>query len=321
MKYCGNTILRYALVGLFFSALTYILFVVSPSTYSTHNKRLSPQENEAVELINPTVTSGLDKHFIINFLPLRKEIEAIQSRFSQKTLVYFLYLNNGSWIGVNERENFTAASTAKIPLAMAVYKAVEEGKIDLDDVYALDKVDLDAGFGALYQIGSNNELTIKRLIEIMLVHSDNTAKNALISSLNRIGIEDPFSDVYRFFGWISDIGEVPDFSKINLKTLSNMFVSLYNATYVSVENSAQILSYLAQSEFDSQIVAGVPEDIPVAHKIGVSAVDNTFSDCGLVYAPQRHYLLCMASIGASEAGADRFMSEISRAIYQYVIKN
>src|SRR5437762_3426784 len=43
---------------------------------------------------NPTITEELQKHFIINFKPLKDELIKIKKSYAQKTYIYFAYLNN-----------------------------------------------------------------------------------------------------------------------------------------------------------------------------------------------------------------------------------
>ncbi|MEK7465278.1 MAG: serine hydrolase [Patescibacteria group bacterium] len=305
-------------------ALTVIFVVgfVLGFSIKSDSRTVAIVENKSqFPLINPTILSDLNKHFIINFKPLRVELEKVQKMYPQKTYVYFLYLNSGSWIGLNERDEFTAASTTKVPLAISLFKAVEEGKINFEDVYTLDASDLDKNFGDLYMVGPGESLTVRELAKIMLEHSDNTAKNALLNSLEQLGIKNPLQPVYESFGWTFDFGENPNFTKINLKTLSNMFLALYNVKYINAANSQQILDYLTNTPFNEKIRDGVPNSILVAHKIGVSKNDETFSDCGIVYAPNRNYILCAGFNGGNEEKANEFMKTISRMVYDYVINN
>lgn len=277
-------------------------------------------------LINKAVLADLGKHYIINFKPLRIELEKIQKSYPQKTYIYFSYFNSGSWVGLNEREEFVAASTIKVPVAMSLMKAVEDGKLKLSDTYSLEELDLDQGFGDLYKIGADQEFSVEELLKIMLEKSDNTALNAIVEVFRRIGISDPLNGVYGFLGWefaqfIPALGETPDYSKINLKTLANIFIALYDAKYVNVEHSNKLLEYLANTPFDDRIAAGVPEDVIVSHKIGTATLDETFSDCGIIYAPNRNYFLCLGSNGGDEKRAAKFMAEVSSAVYKYVINN
>ncbi len=273
-------------------------------------------------LVNPSVTASLGKYFIIKFSPLREKLAAIQAKHTNKTFIYFLYLNNSAWIGLNERDMFTAASTIKVPLAITIYKLIEQGKINLDDTYTLTESDLDSNFGELYKAGAGKVLTIHSLLATMLTDSDNTAARALIHVTQLLNIADPFSDVYDEMGWQEvDFGSKPTYIKINEKTLANMFISLYNSTYLNPRDSEAVLEYLDKSKFDQQIAGGVPKGIAVAHKIGIDDVEGTFSDCGIVYVPNRPYVLCLGSQGTPQAEADRFMQEISRTVYEYVINN
>jgi len=274
-------------------------------------------------LLDGGVVYNSTEHFIVNFEPLRIQMTNIQKQYSEPTYVYFEYLNNTASIGLNSRTLFTAASTIKVPLAMAVYKMAEEGKLKMTDTYTLQQSDLDDNFGDLYKVGAGQSYTIEQLVSIMLENSDNTAMNALLSILKNIGITDPFADVYDAMGWDypPDFGTAPSYINIDLHTLSNMFTSLYEATYDNVPDSQAMLSYLTQTPFHDEIVAGVPSGITVAHKIGVADQNNTFSDCGIVYAPSRPYLLCVGSTGADTQTADRFISQVSKITYQYIINN
>lgn len=303
-----------------FAAIVLLVVGVYIGTFFSGNSSLS--SSSEFDFLNPTVTSSTKKHFVINFLELKKQLEKIQKKYPQKTYIYFNYLNNSAWIGLGERDTFYAASTIKVPLAMATLKAVEEGKLKMSDIYALESFDLDINFGNLYKEGEGKEISVEDLTKIMLEQSDNTAMFAIIEILGRVGIDAPFDDVYNKMGWdFAILGEKPTYEEINLKTLSNMFLSLYNATYLNWENSEKILSFLSQSPFNDKIVAGVPKDIKVSHKIGVAVEKGTFSDCGIVYAPNRNYLLCLGSAGGNEDQAKKFMEEVSESVYKFVINH
>ena len=81
------------------------------------------------------------------------------------------------------------------------------------------------------------------------------------------------------------------------------------------------MRHLANTDFIEEIDAGVPDEIEVSHKIGIYEAEDVFSDCGIVYAPHREYILCTGSKGASQEDARRFIAEISKAAYNYVINN
>lgn len=298
-------------------------YVISPiqATSTLHTNDVAEQI-AAFPLINPAVTADLGKYFIINFAPLKAQLVDLQNAEKKKTFIYFLYLNNSGWIGLNEKDLFTAASTIKVPLAMEVYKLAEQGKLSLNDQYKLDASDLDSNFGALYKAGAGATSTIQDLLGTMLQYSDNTAARALIHVTQLVGVKDPFKDVYAAMGWQTvDFSSKPSYIDINEKTLSNMFIALYNATYLNPTDSEAIMHYLDLSTFDQQIAGGVPKDVAVAHKIGIDSEDNVYSDCGVVYVPNRPYILCLGMKDGSQVEADSFMQTISKTVYNYVTSN
>ncbi len=211
---------------------------------------------------------------------------------------------------------------------MALFKAIEEEKLKLTDSYALEELDLDKNFGDLYKVGPDRQFTVEELVKIMLEKSDNTAMSGINNIFKKLGIDDPLVEVYSSMGWesggiepIAEMGKTPNYQNINLKTLSTMFLALYNAKYVNIGHSNKILEYLTNTPFNNKIAAGVPDNVMVAHKIGTSAQDQTFSDCGIVYASNRNYILCLGSNGGDEKNAAKFMAEISAAAYKFVINN
>jgi beta-lactamase class A len=280
------------------------------------------------EFLNPAKILNINRHFIIDFSDLRKRFESIVGKHPQKTYVYFMYLGNGGWVGINEREKFVAASLVKVPLAMTFFKAVEQGKITLTQQYTLTEADLDEGFGDLYRVGVGKTFSAEDLIRIMLSKSDNTAMHAITTLLARIGITDPFSDVYAELGWEilppiigNEIIPANIYAEISVKVLSNMLLALYNATYINTEHSQQVLRNLADTPFHDSLPAGVTSETIVAHKIGVSVNDNTFSDCGIIYVPGRPYLLCVGSKGVDQQKANAFMAEVSEAAFGFITEN
>lgn len=282
---------------------------------------ISPPTNN-FPYLDPDVNLSIGQHYIINFKPLESTFQTIQSQYSGKTYIYFDYLNNNLWIGSGNTTPFLAASLVKVPLAMAIMKMVEEGKFSLSQSYTLDQLNLDSRFGDLYQVGANNSFTLGQLLQIMLVNSDNTAMNALYTAMRLEGVNDPFHDIYTAMGWqYETAGKIPSYNTIDLDTLSNMFIALYEGTYDNPMDSNLILKYLDDSTFDDAIVAGVPDNIGVAHKVGIDDPDLTYRDCGIVYAPERNYILCLGSEGLSQTVSNQFMAEISKAAYDYVTKN
>ncbi len=87
----------------------------------------------------------------------------------------------GEGFTVNSEEPFPSASVIKIPILIEGLRQSEIGKINLDQLIPIaSKV---GGSGVLQAISRDVRMTIKDLMTLMIIVSDNTATNVLIDLL------------------------------------------------------------------------------------------------------------------------------------------
>ena len=109
---------------------------------------------------------------------------------------------------------------------------------------------------------------------------------------------------------------------MSVKTYAYFFRILYNATYLGHTYSEKALELLNNREFPDGIVAGVPENIPVAHKFGERTVESPegivtteeLHDCGIVYYPSKPYILCVMTKGTDIASLKEIIKTISKTV-------
>lgn len=248
---------------------------------------------------------------LIHFVELRKTLNDTVAPWGDSFAVYFEYLPTGVSIGINSQTAFTLASLLKVPYAIAYYAQLEQSGLDIQRMATIQQSDIDNRFGTLWQRGAGAQLSFDDLIRIMLVESDDTAVNVLSRYI------DP--SVYRSVYDGLDI-ELPDGelrpTQLTAKSYASILKALYFSSIINKEHSEYILSLLTQTPFNDKLVAGVPAGVTVAHKIGV--IDTQlYHDCGIVYEPQRPYLLCMLS-KSDEPTAQTRMKEVSSQVYSFI---
>ena len=260
-------------------------------------------------LLSTQIQTESENDLLVRFIDLRQKLRDYVTPFGDNFSFYFEYLPTGENIGVNDRVEFDPASLLKVPLAIAYYNNIEDSGTSLNQIATIQQQDIDNRFGDLWKKGVGAQLSLDDVVKIMLTDSDNTA--ALI--LTRYVPEKAYEDVYNGL----DITYVGDKKfKITTKGYSSILKSLYYSSIVNMQHSQLILSYLTNSDFNSMLVAGVPSNVTVAHKIGV--IDNTDNhDCGIVYIPKRPYILCMFSKANTADSSDR-MKAVSKIVYDYV---
>lgn len=289
-----------------------ILFLVKPPSPESPTSSLpSPENSSNYPLLSKRIFAENQNDLLVNFIPLRSALYEYVNKLEDPVGVYFEYLPSGTSIGVNDKMEVRLASLIKTPLVMGVYKEIEKGVLNKDTLLTLKKDDLDPKFGDLWKRGEGTKLTIKEAVDFALIQSDNTAANALTSRMPLRAIDDIFDNL--------DIAtnNDGDVSLITPKSYSSIFRSLYISSSLQKNSSNEILDIMTRTDFNDQIAAGVPRNVKVSHKIGVFDSENIHSDCGIVYAPERPYLLCIMSRSSKEKSRE-YMQHISKMIYGYV---
>ena len=155
---------------------------------------------------------------------------------------YFEDLKSGFIYGYNEHIKMTSAGCMKLPVAMAVIKDVEEGKLSLNDPILLESRDRVEGSGILKHLNSR-EYTVQELVVVMLVESDNTATQKLVALIGFDELKAKFQEMGLNDTTMNDMPGSP----INLTTsydLSLCWKILKNGEYLSRVHSRYIIELL-----------------------------------------------------------------------------
>jgi beta-lactamase class A len=110
---------------------------------------------------------------------------------------------------------------------------------------------------------------------------------------------------------------------LSARKYSVFFRILFNSSFLSRANSEYALSLLTESTFREGLRAGVPSEIPLAHKFGERKIGNDlqqFHDCGVVYYPRHPYLLCIMTRGNNIPNLKKAIADTSRFVYEEIDK-
>jgi len=254
----------------------------------------------------------------VYYIPLREKIVNIVNQGTNgRYSFYFEDLTTGAWVGINEKEKYFPASVNKISTASAVLKKIQDTELKLNDEVLILDEDYNSNFGTELVVG--RRYTIKELLDHLIKKSDNTANNALkrIVSLNRL-IETSMSMGLDFSTYFKSSDSDQEISLSSAKSFGNVFRSLYFSTYLTRAHSQYLLQIMTDTEYNTGIPAGVPSDVIVAHKIGISESNNNANhDCGIVFA-EIPYIICIFSDQSSYEEANMLISQISKVVYDYV---
>lgn len=236
--------------------------------------------------------------------------------------IYFHDLDRGGSFGIDADHLFPPASLLKVPVMIAALRAeaAEPGLLSrtviMPDTWPGSSL---APEGTL-EVGK--PYAVATLVDRMIIKSDNDAKDLLHATLGpAAGLE-----VLHAFGL--GRGDVDEFQRtVSPRSYARVLRALYDATYLDARASAYALGLMARSEFAAGLVAGTPKDVRVANKFGHRVDDRTepkrryLHDCGIVYQPERPYVLCIMSHGATVDRLASAIADISRVAYRATLEN
>lgn len=220
-----------------------------------------------------------------------------------KIWIYAKNIETGATYALNEQEKVRTASTIKLPIMVAAFKAVADGKAKWTDRMVMKADDKVSGSGVIRELDDNIKLSLRDLVRMMIVVSDNTATNLV---LDRIGAEFvnqtmdglgyPDTRAMRKVlgdgrnlkptpSGFSKAGTMPENKRFGLgsstpKDMVSLLERIDKGTVVSAAASKEMIAILKRQQFMDGI--GRRASDPVASKSGT--LDALRSDVGIVYS-------------------------------------
>ncbi len=316
-----------SLIAAVFGSLA--LFAIAFSLGQLFPKKTQVTCGDEYSFINRDVVCGSPDVIVkTGYTATQDEVNSyIESRKFEGKLteasVYFRDLVHGPTFGINELSEFAPASLLKLPLAL-VYLASAEAqpqllttKLRWVGISSLGEQRIRPRVTA----ESDHEYTIEELLKMMIMYSDNasyeTLEQFLSDSPHRSNLR---LQIFQEIGLINPKDRIEE--TITVRGYASLFRILYNISYLNTELSEKLLRWLAESDFDTGIKAGVPKEVVVANKFGERDIPGSdikqLHDCGIVYYPGNPYLLCIMTKGNDWGELEGAISMISRMVYEEV---
>ena len=108
---------------------------------------------------------------------LDEELRRIGDTYSGKYTYALTDISSGEHAGYDEDELMPTASLIKVPILIALYQAVEDGRISLDDRITFGDEHRFPGSGVLQRMSSGVEMSVRDAAVLMIIISDNVATN------------------------------------------------------------------------------------------------------------------------------------------------
>ncbi|MBV9082247.1 MAG: serine hydrolase, partial [Acidobacteriaceae bacterium] len=215
--------------------------------------------------------------------------------FRGSVSLYAKNLRTGISYGIRENEPVRTASTIKLAIMIECFFEMAEGKLSPKQPVAVTADAKVSGAGIVQDMSNADLLPISDLIDFMIVLSDNTATNLILSHVNGDAVNERMArlglDNTRVMRKIGGGGETSEGQKAENKKwgigrstpreMVIMLEKLYSGELVSKQASEDMLATLERQR-ERNCIGRDMKEVTIANK--TVALDHLRSDVGIIYS-------------------------------------
>jgi beta-lactamase class A len=268
---------------------------------------------------------------------LTEQVERLTAESKARATAVSVHdLESGSRFSLRGDRWFHAASTIKVAVLLALFRAVDEGRVRLDDSLHVRNRFFSAANGSPFQLNRDSDAMpelyqaigqtakISALAEGMISASSNLATNLLLDFVGvayaRNVLRDAQVEGVELRRGVED--HAAHEKGVNNEATADGLVTLLSAlrgNFLSSESKEQAIRILLEQRFNSMIPAGLPPHAAVAHKTG--EISTACHDMGIVYLPERepYIAVILTEFDSEQEGRRETVAAISEAIYHSVM--
>ncbi len=268
---------------------------------------------------------------------LTEELEKLRNESKARAIAIALHdLESGLRFSLRGDRWFHAASTIKVAVLLALFRAADEGRFRLDDSLHVRNRFISAADGSRFHVNRDSDAMpelyqsigrtakISALAEGMISSSSNLATNLLLDFLGveyaRNVLHDAGVNGVELRRGVED--HAAHGRGINNEATANGLLTLLSALrgdFLSSAGKEQAIRILLEQRFNSMIPAGLPPHAAVAHKTG--EISTACHDMGIVYLPERepYIAVILTEFDSEQDGRRETVAAISEAIYRSVM--
>jgi beta-lactamase class A len=250
---------------------------------------------------------------------LKAQLKSLMSSYSFLSPgIFFIDVETGNYVDIDGNKVFPAASTIKLPVLLALFEAVDAGRIKLNDTLVVTNASIASGSGNL-QYYRGAKLSVLATATKMITISDNTATNMLVARLGGLAAVNA-----RFRSWGLEntymrnyMGDFRGTNKTSAIDLVRVSALIAKHMIITPESRGKVLDILNATENRKLLWAGLGEGAHIAHKTG--DIGFVIGDAGIVEKPSGKLYLAGVFVRRpyNDTRGRDFVQKVSKITYNY----
>src|SRR4051812_10109655 len=270
------------------------------------------------------------------FSTLQSQIGTIARQTDAVVGVAAIDLESGRRVSRHGADHFPMASVFKFPVAIAVLQRVDAGEFKLNDAITIPPAQFSRGHSPLRDSANGKPVTVtvRRLIELMVVESDNTAVDYFIRRLGATAItkrvhalggtgvrvdrpENDIAEAIAAHGIAAYVHDIRDTATPDgmVRLLANFAKRKDGLTTASHDLLAGLMT---NSHNPVRLASALPSGVIAMHKTGT--MPGVFNDVGIITSTDGKHHIAIAvftkkATAQNEDVALRVVGQIARSVY------
>jgi beta-lactamase class A len=250
---------------------------------------------------------------------LRSQLKSLMADYSFLSPgIFFIDVETGDYVDIDGSKVFPAASTIKLPVLLALFEAVDAGRVRLDETLVVTNASIASGSGNL-QYYRGAKLSVLATATKMITISDNTATNMIVKRLGGLAAVNE-----RFRSWGLEttymknyMGDFRGTNKTSAIDLVRVSALIAKRMIITPESRAKVLDILNATENRKLLWAGLGKGAHIAHKTG--DIGFVIGDAGIIEKPSGKLYLAGVFVRRpyNDTRGRDFVQKVSRITYNY----
>jgi beta-lactamase class A len=239
------------------------------------------------------------------------------------TSFVFRDLTSGETHTYLEQQPHLAASIIKLFLMAAVFQGIEDGTIHADDLIEVRRADCVPSCGVLTYLPEERRVSVRDLVELMIIVSDNTAANLLFDLVGEeklahfirdtLGLE---QTVFRRKMFDAKRAAQGIENYVTAADAAALLEKIWRRELVSEQASETMYQILTHQRLNGKIPFRLhtlkPQPV-IAHKTGE---DTGVTHDVAIVAGEHPFLLCFLGSSTDVPAYERLMADVAEEIYR-----
>lgn len=255
-----------------------------------------------------------------------QNIQGVAERYNGDVGILIKDLKTGRTFEYNVDRTFICASLIKVPIMVAVFEAINEGRISLNTRIKYKQAYRRDGSGRLKWARAGAYYPLSYLVYEMITKSDNTATAMVIDLLGYDYLNAKFEKMGLNATRIAPTGmslasRLANPALDNYTTpreMAEILEKIYKHQLVSDGLSDLMLEIMKGANAPTRLAKNLPSDWQLARKTGL--LRKNCHDVGIVFAPEGDYVLCVLTNGKTNnyKMAKGLISSVGKQAYDYI---